>query len=894
MSCQECVAGKYGPGTGWGCLECASGTHSLALAAQCTSCEAGKSSSPGSSSCEDCTAGEYGSGGPCATCPQGKYSPPASTSCTTCQVGRYAGAGQGACTKCGQGKYLDFTGAVSETQCKVCAKGKYNDIPGLGTDCPDCQKGKFAAATGYNQCEDCTTGTYTSELGSERCTQCKKGKHADEKGLENCLECALGSISDYEGAVVCAACVAGKYGNVEATACNTCITGTYSDGGAGSSDQCNPCEDGFYSNNPSGAGFCLACDAGKHSSEDKTECLFCPAGKMSGVAAGECVDCDVGKFAEGEGNDSCLFCDDDEFIRGSTTNTTGTATSSGCICNAGQYEDHNTKRCESVVEGVHEDTQGMSVSNLKLKKGAAGALRASENAENQGGRARGLSESALARKEAIMAVVAKIQPYSKIFLSYFQVAGGLSFAFSLRMPPMFSNFMNTIRGAVSLDIVSFMPIGCITSSSNYHYKMLSSTFVPFAIGCLMIFAYKTLSQSNTSAASKELANKIFGVFLTLSFLILPSTSVMVFSNFACQDFDEGFGSYLKVDYSIDCNGTEHKVFSLYAMAMICVYPIGVPLMYYLLLRRERAMLDPGQRKSTFELGSEEKGLEKALKVRHELEEAHPEIKRLEFLYKNYEPQTYDFEVFETLRKLMLTGGLVFLKPGTGAQIVIAMLMCMAAMKVYAAKRPFIDPDIDTLSEAAQYQLYFVMFSALLMRVNLDGESLQDQKAMDYMMLAIQGLAPATMILSKLVGICQGNVKEKFKEAARASAEEYGGGGANNLLKLGDSVKDLKGEFGGDDDEELGKGGEGGGAYEMSYIGEGKKKGAKTTTTPTMTGVGMEAANPLTAKKGFQLNRPQGTSSRVSQGGQGGGAQVLEAKGGLLAIRKSSKGASAQL
>ena len=53
------------------------------------------------------------------------------------------------------------------------------------------------------------------------------------------------------------------------------------------------------------------------------------------------------------------------------------------------------------------------------------ALRASENAENQGARAQGLSESALAKKEAIMTVVAKIQPYAKIFLSYFQVAGGL-------------------------------------------------------------------------------------------------------------------------------------------------------------------------------------------------------------------------------------------------------------------------------------------------------------------------------------------------------------------------------------------------------------------------------------------------------------------------------------
>ena len=109
-------------------------------------------------------------------------------------------------------------------------------------------------------------------------------------------------------------------------------------------------------------------------------------------------------------------------------------------------------------------------------------------------------------------------------------------------------------------------------------------------------------------------------------------------------------------------------------------------MYYLLLRRERAILDPGQRKFTFELGSEKKGLEKALEVRHKLEDAHPKIKRLEFLYKNYQPQTYDFEVFETLRKLILTGGLVFLKPGTRAQICMAMLMCLAAMRVYAAMK----------------------------------------------------------------------------------------------------------------------------------------------------------------------------------------------------------------
>ncbi|GMH87531.1 hypothetical protein TrVE_jg9508 [Triparma verrucosa] len=66
-------------------------------------------------------------------------------------------------------------------------------------------------------------------------------------------------------------------------------------------------------------------------------------------------------------------------------------------------------------------------------------------------------------------------------------------------------------------------------------------------------------------------------------------------------------------------------------------------MYFLLLRRERKLLDPGQRHFTFQLGSEKKGLEKALEERAKIEEKHPEVLRLAFLYRNYEPICYNFE-----------------------------------------------------------------------------------------------------------------------------------------------------------------------------------------------------------------------------------------------------------
>ncbi|GMH88798.1 hypothetical protein TrVE_jg432, partial [Triparma verrucosa] len=259
-----CGAGKFSPVGGWyDCFECASGTYSLAGAGECPSCEAGKSSSPGSSSCEDCEAGMFGDGGPCADCPEGTSSPPSSASCAPCELGKYNDdKGQGSCLLCGQGKYLDFTGAVSETQCKVCDIGKYNDSPGLGTDCPDCQKGKFAAATGYALCRDCITGTYASELGSEECTQCEVGKHSQVTGSETCDDCAAGSFTNYRGAVVCTFCSGGKYSSEGASVCLDCGQATYSNPGSSSCDTCEHTQ-GFVAKGE-GNNECVYCGPGEY------------------------------------------------------------------------------------------------------------------------------------------------------------------------------------------------------------------------------------------------------------------------------------------------------------------------------------------------------------------------------------------------------------------------------------------------------------------------------------------------------------------------------------------------------------------------------------------------------------------------------------------------------
>jgi hypothetical protein len=83
-------------------------------------------------------------------------------------------------------------------------------------------------------------------------------------------------------------------------------------------------------------------------------------------------------------------------------------------------------------------------------------------------------------------------------------------------------------------------------------------------------------------------------------------------------------------------------------------------------------------------------LEHALKKREENEEKDKTVKALSFLYGSYEPKFWWFEIFETLRKLALTGFLVFIAPGTTAQVVVSLVMSMVALGVYLKTEPFID------------------------------------------------------------------------------------------------------------------------------------------------------------------------------------------------------------
>jgi hypothetical protein len=180
--------------------------------------------------------------------------------------------------------------------------------------------------------------------------------------------------------------------------------------------------------------------------------------------------------------------------------------------------------------------------------------------------------------------------------------------------------------------------------------------------------------------------------------------------------------------------------------MILIYPIGIPLMYYLLLKQVKHKLDPGQKRLTYELGSDDAGMKEAIRLRNEFEEHDPDVKRLHFLYASYEPSCWWFEVAETLRRLTFTCGMIFFLPGTAVQISASMLLCLGAMRIYAGYKPFVKDSLDLLAEATQWQLFLTMFAALAMKVDTSNESTQDNKLFGIVICILQFAGPVLVPL----------------------------------------------------------------------------------------------------------------------------------------------------
>ena len=128
---------------------------------------------------------------------------------------------------------------------------------------------------------------------------------------------------------------------------------------------------------------------------------------------------------------------------------------------------------------------------------------------------------------------------------------------------------------------------------------------------------------------------------------------------------------------------------------ILVYPIGVPVFFFLVLFVTRDEL--------FEPGTDTPNPDKA--------------EQLGFLYAGYTKKYWWWECVELFRKLMLTGILAFFKPGSPEQLFMAILLAVAFIVGYAREKPYKQASASDLQLICQLQIFFVSVTGFAVKMS---------------------------------------------------------------------------------------------------------------------------------------------------------------------------------
>ncbi|GMI18635.1 hypothetical protein TrLO_g5769 [Triparma laevis f. longispina] len=757
-SCSLCSAGKYSEEKSETCIQCDAGTFSQSGAETCVTCDTNKISDAGASVCTLCEPGRIPAEdhATCIDCLAGKYANSGDDACSSCDVGKSAAGGSANCENCEPGKAAGETGTVA---CTDCSAGKKNNLERTG--CDDCPATEYSMVKS-STCLSCPGGSYC-ELGTgDPAPKCPPGTESGS-GSSECDACKPGYYAPEEGSTACQACPANQAPTAGKTAC-TCKSGFMEDFdkdgakvclcGLGytydtKNDECAACGVGMFKNF-AGNLPCLSCDryAAKGSFSTVSPLGGADEGEDSDTAAYLAISprnctCEKGDFLleelpdEGyEGFGQCVECPDgtDCDYRGVTLEDLPVAAgwwrsdteshkvikcfAKGACVSSDNFtallerqswdqemqcaEGHYGAICNNCEKDFHMNVLGecevcVKEVVLPIKTLITGIIFGSgvfllgwfvlrkRKLKRLGRKGKGMTSS----------LFRKFRTKFKIMMTFYQVVSSYESVLHLRYPAVFENFTRMLGSIVNLDALKIMDVDCVVAT-NFYTKLIMVTATP-VLFCMLCFSWAFFWGKIKPAKAKAAMNNAVEIFLGLSFLLFSNVSTTILETFNCDSFGDDPTLFLQQDQSVTCDNDTYKFFKMYATAMIFVFPVGITVIYsVLLIRNRKKLLDESRMED-------------------------PSLSGISFLWESYNPDCWWFEIFECIRKLCMTGLMIFVMAGSASQIVVSMLFSIASIAVFVTFKPYPCYDDDVLAICSQLSIFFTLFGGLLLRVDIADE-----------------------------------------------------------------------------------------------------------------------------------------------------------------------------
>jgi hypothetical protein len=224
---------------------------------------------------------------------------------------------------------------------------------------------------------------------------------------------------------------------------------------------------------------------------------------------------------------------------------------------------------------------------------------------------------------------------SRILWAFMQILAHIPILLSAILPAMLRGFYLVLLKITDLNPFAAFGLSCANHAfRSFKTRLIFAITAPLVVSAVLL-AYALLQVYALRRNAATCFARYAHLQLIVLFLVLPGVSTTIFRTFLCDDgfVEDKSVSFLEADLTLSCESKEYN--RLYALAWFgfALYPVGVNALYAGLLYRAR---DAIQRRGG--AGAE----------------------HLSFLFRNYTPEYFAFDVVDNLRRILLSGGLVFI------------------------------------------------------------------------------------------------------------------------------------------------------------------------------------------------------------------------------------------
>ena len=166
----------------------------------------------------------------------------------------------------------------------------------------------------------------------------------------------------------------------------------------------------------------------------------------------------------------------------------------------------------------------------------------------------------------------------------------------------------------------------------------------------------------------------------------------IFAGLSCRSLATDY-SVLYADYSVDCGSVEYMTIFTTCLALVVIWPIGVPGTLLYMMWKEKADI---------------------------LSEDEDVLAKFGFALGDYNIRHWYWEVLELGRKLMLSGLIGLFQRGSIAQTVLATLVSFFFFAVTVRAQPFQSRHLNLIKVMSETQLFVILLCCVVLQTNEQG------------------------------------------------------------------------------------------------------------------------------------------------------------------------------